>query len=90
MENHMTFLERYPRPWTFIECDPSQSGGIFDANGQLMVMLVTDIDWNDDGEASPRSRPVFNGTLDDEGTEEDREQLITIILAGINGAKATP
>ena len=75
------FTDRYPLPWSFDQTDPDGAGVLRDANGQLLVILMTHRDWEEHGEDSdvpdPRYQPVMND--DDEGPE-----LIDFILDRIN------
>jgi hypothetical protein len=75
---HEEFLKKYPRPWKFSETGPGGGGVIADANGQTLVLLEGDRDWRESG-ADPKIRPVFNGSLDDDGGEEaEREAMILV------------
>jgi hypothetical protein len=77
------FADKYPKPWAFEQTDRRGGGVLRDANGQLLIRLTGDIDWDDDAEraADPVThRPVFDD--DDDGGE-----LLDHILDCLNGTE---
>lgn len=77
----MDIAKKYPLPWRFVMTDRDGGEILRDANGQLMVRLTGDLDWDDDEEraADPVThRPVFDD-------EEEGDELIDFILEKLNG-----
>ena len=76
------FLDKYPRPWTFVETDRDGSGRIHDADGHPLVILKADRDYNDeDPEAVCEVFCPNDSSLGvDQDMWDERNTLIDILL----------
>jgi hypothetical protein len=55
--NKVKFLKKYTLPWRFEQTDRDGGGVILDVNGQLMIRLYADEDWDQDGDTDTHRRP---------------------------------